>query len=141
MLRALLTAIMFAAAAPASAQAIDWSGAITLTIELNDYKLLPETLILYEGQPYRLHFVNSASRGHNFTASRFFGAAMIAPGDAAMVADGQIELDEGESAIVHLIPPPVDEYGARCTHVLHSVFGQTADIEVRPMPALSGGAQ
>lgn len=140
--RALLAMLLAAAAAPVAAQPVDSTEEITLTIELNDFGIAPETLILYEGQPYQLYFVNTSSRHHSFSAERFFREAAIAPEGAGAIEDGEIELDEGEVAIIHLIPPPADEYGARCAELFHGLVGQTADIEVRPMPPPSGsGAQ
>lgn len=138
MWRQLLTALFVAGAAPSAAQPVDRSNAITVTIELDGRAITPERLILYAGQPYRLHFVNTSSRTHNFFSPRFFRAATIAPGESAVV-DGEVELRTGQSAIVNLVPPDRGEFRARCTHLLHDLFGETADIEVLVAPALSGG--
>lgn len=142
MLRALFIAVLGLGAAPATAQPVDWSEAITLTIEIGDHRISPKRLILYEGQPYRLYFVNRSPRTHNFFAPRFFRAATIAPGENAVI-DGEVELREGQSASVYLTPPAgAFEYDARCTHLAHDAFGGRAHIEVRPMPVASAsGAQ
>ena len=122
---ALATLLLLVTAAPGAAQAPD-----RVDIDLSSFKFTPSTITLHHGQPYVLHFVNKASGGHDFAAKAFFKAAIIAPGDRATVAKGQIELDGGETADVHLSAPAPGTYEAHCSHFMHSTFGMTGSIVV-----------
>ena len=122
---ALASLLLLVTAAPGAAQAPD-----RVDIDLSSFKFTPSTITLHHGQPYVLHFVNKASGGHDFAAKAFFKAAIIAPGDRATVAKGQIELDGGETADVHLSAPAPGTYEAHCSHFMHSTFGMTGSIVV-----------
>jgi len=70
--------------------------ATPVTITLTDYAFTPGTLELKAGSAYQLHFVNSGSKDHNFSAPEFFAAAQIAPDDQAKAAKGQVGLGAGQ---------------------------------------------
>ncbi|HEX4533564.1 MAG TPA: cupredoxin domain-containing protein [Rhizomicrobium sp.] len=127
------TASLFAAAAIAlfgigAAQA---QTAQQMNISLTSYAFAPDTLTLKTGTAYRLHLTNDASKGHNFSAPAFFGAATIASQDQAKVKDGAVEVDEGQSVDVTVTPIKPGTYPLTCTHFLHETFGMKGQIVVQ----------
>lgn len=102
-----------------------------LTIEMSNFKFNPSTLTLTRGRSYVLHFVNSASGGHDFVAKEFFASATIAPEDGAKVKKGEVELSGGESADVRLVANTPGTYKSHCSHFMHSSFGMTGRIVVQ----------
>ena len=102
-----------------------------LTVEMSNFKFTPATLTLMHGRPYVLHFVNSASGGHDFVAKEFFAASTIAPEDRAKVKNGEVELSGGESADIHLVANTAGTYKSHCSHFMHSSFGMTGTVVVQ----------
>ena len=102
-----------------------------MTITLSSYAFAPAQLNLQHGTVYRLHFVNSSSKGHNFSAPEFFAAAAIAPADKDKVDDGAVEVDSGKSVDVELIPGTPGSYKVECTHFMHAMLGMTGTLVVR----------
>ena len=121
----LATLALLAAAGPSAAQAPD-----RVEITLSNFAFTPSTIRLRHGQPYVLHFANSAKGGHDFVAKRFFAAAMIAPQDRKATAKGRIVLDGGAAADIHLTAPGPGRYKVHCSHFMHSTFGMTGAIVV-----------
>jgi plastocyanin len=119
--------ILGSAAAPAAAPA--WDQAEQVEIVLSNFAFTPKVLQLHQGRPYRLHFVNKGSGGHNFAAPKFFAAAEVDPADAATVANGTVELAKAGSNSVRLVPAP-GTYKVKCTHFMHSAFGMKGVINV-----------
>lgn len=109
---------------------IDFAGAETVTVELDNFRFAPPELDLRAGRPYVLKIVNTASGGHDFTAPEFFAAAVVAADDAALIASGQVELHGRETAAIRLVPA-VGEYRLVCTHFGHTAMGMTGRIIVR----------
>jgi len=103
----------------------------TLTVEMSNFKFNPSTLTLVRGRPYVLHFVNSASGGHDFVAKEFFASAAIAPEDRGKVDKGEVELSGGETADVHLVANAPGTYKSHCSHFMHSSFGMSGQIIVQ----------
>jgi len=101
-----------------------------LTVEMSNFKFNPSTLVLTHGRSYVLHFVNSASGGHDFVAKEFFASSTIAPEDRAKVKNGEVELSGGESADIHLVPNGTGTYKSHCSHFMHSSFGMTGKVVV-----------
>jgi plastocyanin len=119
---------------PFAAQAQPISGATdgpstTIEIVMNNFQFSPNNISLHAGQHYRLHFVNHGPSGHNFTAKEFFASARIAPEDASMVHDGKIELGNGETGDIRLVPVR-GVYPAKCTHLFHASLGMKGSITV-----------
>ena len=130
--RSLAALAAFILSSSVAAQTDDWSAARALTLNLSSFRFEPSQIVLEHGAPYRLHFVNSSSGGHDFAAKAFFAAARIRPEDAAKVRGGRIEVGGGESVDVHLVAPPTPgTYKVRCTHFMHSVFGMTGRVVVQ----------
>ena len=113
-------------ASPISAQ----SGPTTIDIEMSSFKYKPATIQLEHGRDYVLHFVNTASGGHDFSAPAFFGAAKVAPEDRAKLKRGAIGLGGGEEARIRVTAPAAGHYAVHCTHFMHSTMGMTGEIVV-----------
>ncbi|WP_242127986.1 plastocyanin/azurin family copper-binding protein [Sphingobium sp. Sx8-8] len=128
---AILAALILASTAGAQPEADNWSGARLVTIRLSSFRFEPADIVLEHGRPYRFHFVNDASGGHDFAGKEFFAQARIKPEDAAKVEGGRVELSGGESVDVRLIAPLPGQFKIRCTHFMHSMLGMTGRIVVQ----------
>ncbi len=117
-------------AQPAGSAGVDWTNAQVVEIDLDSYSFTPKSLHLKKDTPYRLHFVNKASKGHNYDAPQFFAALVVAPADQAKVADGKIELDPGASVDVQAVPSVAGTYSVTCSHFLHSTMGMTGEAVI-----------
>lgn len=109
---------------------VDFSHAEAVEVALSSFKFTPEELQLTAGKPYLLKFEDTAAGEHDFTAPEFFAAAQVHPDDSSRIADGQVELEGGESASIRLVPGK-GEYKIVCTHFGHSALGMTGKIVVR----------
>lgn len=109
----------------------DWSSAQDLEIDLSSFAFSPKTVMLAAGVPYRLHFVDKASGGHDFTAAAFFRDAIIDPDDKAAVQGGAVRLAANQTADIRLIAPKAGTYEAHCSHFMHAVFGMRGQIVVQ----------
>lgn len=112
-----------------AADASAFAGAETVEVRLDNFDFAPKEIRLAAGKPYRLTLVNAAGGGHSFAAPDFFEAATVAPGDAALVAGGDVELDGGETKTVALIPA-AGSYDLACDHFGHAALGMTGAIVV-----------
>lgn len=108
--------------------AVDWTSATTAQVTLKSFNFDPETVRLKAGKPLKLT-LRDVDGGHTFTAPEFFAAARIAPEDANGVADGEIELHEGDVVTLRLIPA-AGRYKLVCTHTGHAALGMTGEIVV-----------
>ena len=113
-------------AGPAASQA-----PTAINVELSNFKFTPRTIVLDHGRSYVLRLHNAASGGHDFTASDFFAAASIAPGDRRWVTEGEVEVPPGQVREIHLTAPGAGNYKLKCSHTLHKSFGMTGHIVVR----------
>jgi len=129
MRRSILFSALLAVFASGAASA--QNGPQVLTVELSNFKFTPATITLTHGRPYVIHFVNSASGGHDYVAKDFFAAATIAPEDRAKIKNGEIELSGGESADIHLVANMPGTYKSHCSHFMHSSFGMTGQVVVQ----------
>ena len=102
----------------------------TVEIDLDSFSFTPQSLHLKRGTPYRLHFVNKASKGHNYDAPQFFAALAVAPDDQAKVAEGKIEVDKGEAVDVKAVADKAGNYPVKCSHFLHASFGMTGEAVI-----------
>ncbi|NUT00512.1 MAG: copper-binding protein [Sphingomonas sp.] len=112
--------LLLASVAPAQAPAIQ-------TISLYSYGFKPGPITLQAGHPVTLRFVNSSTKGHDFTAPEFFRASRILAGS---VAKGGVKLSGGESKSVTLVPA-AGQYRAHCSRPFHTTFGMKTAIIVR----------
>ncbi len=112
--------------APAS---IDFGGAAGERVELANFDFTPHEIHLRAGRPYTLVLTNVGSGGHDFAAPEFFAAALIKPDDAALVAEGEIDVPGNATRTVHLVPA-AGTYKLVCTHTGHALLGMTGSIVV-----------
>jgi plastocyanin len=108
--------------------AVDWNSAAVAEVTLKSFDFDPDRLHLAAGKPLRLA-LRDVDGGHTFTAPEFFAAARIAPEDAAQVADGEVEMHQGEAVVLRLIPA-AGRYKLVCTHTGHAALGMTGEIVV-----------
>ena len=108
----------------------DWSKAQSVEVTLTNYAFSPQSLHLKRGMPYRLHFVNNGSKSHNFTSEKFFAAVTIVPEDRGKVMDGKVELAEGQSANVRVIPVTPGTYPVSCSHFMHAMLGMRGEAVI-----------
>jgi len=122
----------FAVGLPAAAQpAPDWSSAQTIEIDMRNFAFSPASLTLKQGVAYRLHFVNQASGGHDYSAKDFFAAATIDPEDQAVVTAGKVSLKGNQSADVRLVATQVGHFDVICTHLMHATMGMRGEVVVQ----------
>jgi uncharacterized cupredoxin-like copper-binding protein len=100
-------------------------------IDLSNFSFSPSSLALQQGVPYRLHFVNKTSGGHDFTAKDFFEAATIDPADQALVKNGKVSLKGSETADVGVVAGRVGHFDVVCSHLMHATMGMRGDIVVQ----------
>ncbi len=110
--------------------AVDWANALKVEIDLDSYSFTPQSLHLKQGTPYLLHFVNKASKGHNYDAPEFFAALAVAPEDQAKVAEGKLDVDKGASVDIKAVPQKAGKYPVECSHFMHSTFGMTGEAVI-----------
>lgn len=119
--------LMFVPALALLASASAMAEAPVQTISLYSYGYKPGPIWLTAGHEVTLKFVNTAGKGHDFTAPEFFAHSRIVSGD---VNKGEVDLKGGETKLVTLVPG-VGEYKAHCGHPFHSSFGMHTTIVVR----------
>ena len=116
----------FGFAGPAQAQ-----DAQIVTVTLTSYAFTPNAIDLKANVPVKLHLINSAEKGHNFSAPEFFAASAIAPADQSKIEDGAVEVDGGQSVDVTVTPGKPGRYDLKCTHFMHTTLGMTGTITVQ----------
>ena len=102
-----------------------------VTVTLANFSFTPADLHLRAGQPVTIHFVNTGSGGHDFTAAEFFAAATMDAANRARVGgnQGRVSLGKGESSDVTLTPR-AGTYKAHCSHFMHATMGMTGKVVV-----------
>jgi plastocyanin len=128
---ALLAGGAIAQPAAPPAAAIDWSSAMVVEVDLTNFAFSPASLPLQQGVPYRLHFVNKSSGGHDFTAKDFFEEATVDPAGQALLKNGKISLKGSETADVGVVANRVGHYDVVCSHLMHATMGMRGDIVVQ----------
>jgi uncharacterized cupredoxin-like copper-binding protein len=130
-LSASLLGLYFSGAAVAEpASSANWQKAQVVEVVMTNYAFTPKSFRLRRGVPYRLHFVNNGSSGHDFTAPEFFSAVLIAPDDRAKVDGDEIEVAEGQAVDLKIVPERPGAYAFHCSHFLHAMFGMTGQAVV-----------
>ena len=107
------------------------TAATPISISLTDYAFTPGTLDLKAGTTYQLHFVNSGSKDHNFSAPEFFSAAQIAADDQAKVTKGQVGLGAGQTVDITVTPGGAGTFAVECTRFMHKMMGMHGNIVVQ----------
>jgi uncharacterized cupredoxin-like copper-binding protein len=108
---------------------VDFAEAQVVDVKLSSFHFTPDVVHLKSGQPTALKLTNAASMEHTFTAPEFFAATQVAPGDAARVAEGQVELAPGATVVLHLVPA-VGEFQVVCTEFGHALLGMRGKLVV-----------
>ncbi len=119
----LITSIMLCAGSAASQPV----AAPVQGIALYSYGYNPDPIVLTAGKAVTLNFVNRATKGHDFTAKKFFSSSRIVSGN---VGEGGVDLGSGQSASVTLVPA-AGQYEIHCGHPFHAMMGMKGDIIVR----------
>ena len=112
-----------------AAASVDFASADEERVELANFDFSPREIRLRAGRPYELVLVNVGTGGHDFAAPEFFAGARVRPDDAAMIAQGKVEVPAGATRHVHLIPA-AGRYKLVCTHTGHALLGMTGRIIV-----------
>jgi plastocyanin len=102
-----------------------------IEIAMSNFAYSPKSIELLSGSDYLLHFVNTGSTGHDFSAPEFFAAGTVAPEDRAKLADGSVEVEGGATVDVRFTATRPGTYKVRCTHFLHTSFGMTGTAVIR----------
>jgi uncharacterized cupredoxin-like copper-binding protein len=124
-----IAAIVLGAALAAGGAAV--AQPTVIKIQLSEYKFAPMQLTLEHGQAYVLHLTNTGGKSHDLSAKAFFQTVALSPGSAAKIKDGDVDLDEGDSADIALTPQKPGTYEMHCTHPFHSMLGMKGQIVVR----------
>jgi plastocyanin len=122
------TAVLAALLAPANIALAQTDNQIN--ISLTNYAFTPNAIILKAGTAYHLHFINSGSKDHNFSAPEFFAASAVAAEDEAKVKKGLVDLKSGQSVDVTVTPSRAGTYPVECTHFMHEAMGMHGSITV-----------
>ena len=101
-----------------------------IDISLTDYAFTPGTLNLKPGTAYHLHFINSGSKDHNFSAPEFFAASQIAAEDQAKVKKGFVGMESGQSVDITVTTGSAGTFPVECTHFMHKMMGMHGSITV-----------
>lgn len=102
-----------------------------VAVELSNFKFAPSEVTFRTGRSYRLHLVNAAGGGHDFSAPEFFAASTIAPSDQGKVVDGKVKLSGHQTVDIELKPRTAGVYKLTCTHFMHSGMGMKGLLTVR----------
>jgi plastocyanin len=131
--RYLAMTVLVTLATPAHAQPVtpNWSQAMEVDITLSSYAFSPDSIQLVAGTAYRLHFMNGSAKDHNFSDLKFFAKATVDPADTGKIHVGQVDVPEGESVDVRLIPTEPGRYPFDCSRFLHASFGMKGTVIVQ----------
>lgn len=102
-----------------------------ISITLSNYAFSPDALTLKSGTTYHLHFINSGSKDHNFSAPQFFAASQVAPEDQAKMENGLVALESGQSVDITVTPDRPGTFAVECTHFMHKMMGMHGTITVQ----------
>ena len=105
--------------------------ATPVSITLTSYAITPNALNLKAGTTYHMHFINSSSKDHNFSAPDFFAASQIAPEDQAKLEKGRVALEGGQSLDITVTPDRPGTFAVECTHFMHKMMGMHGSIVVQ----------
>jgi len=102
-----------------------------ISITLTNYAFTPNALNLKAGTTYHMHFINSGTKDHNFSAPDFFAVSQIAPEDQAKVEKGLVALEAGQSLDITVTPSHPGTFVVECTHFMHKMMGMHGSIVVQ----------
>jgi uncharacterized cupredoxin-like copper-binding protein len=101
-----------------------------INVQLDEYKYAPMQIDLHAGQAYVFHLTNTGSKDHDLSAKAFFATVTLAPASALKVKNGDVDVDEGESADIAFTPNTPGTYEMHCTRPFHQMLGMKGQIVV-----------
>ena len=115
------------------ADAADWANAEAVAVVLSEFKFLPQTLVVRNGQPYALTLTNTGSQAHRFMARGFFRAIatkslLYSDAEASYPLIEAIALEPNESKILYFVPVTPGDYHLSCDVTFHATFGMVGRI-------------
>jgi len=119
----------------ATVDAVDWSTAEKVAVDLDEFSFAPSSLTFQANRPYELTLTNKGSLGHTFVAPAFFGAIAVkglifADGEVNMPLLESIGLDPGETNTLIFVPLTRGTYPLICDRLFHESFGMEGTITV-----------
>jgi len=101
----------------------------TITVIMQDYAFVPQTLVLQHGAAYRLHLENRGEELHEFHAAEFWKAAKVADPSALNAERDEVVVQPGQTKDVEFIAPPAGHYRLYCPD--HDWAGMVGAIMVK----------
>lgn len=102
-----------------------------ITIELSNFNISPNSLVLEHGHSYRLRLVNRSPSSHDFSATSFFRSAKLEAEDRRKFKGEKIELRGRQEVEISIVPQQPGHYKFHCTHPFHAALGMRGSIDVR----------
>jgi uncharacterized cupredoxin-like copper-binding protein len=96
----MLAAALLVAGCAASAQ-----GPVAVTVDLVDYRFVPDHLVFRRGVAYRLHLANKGGEQHEFTAPEFQKSIEIENPEVVGTYGTEIVLQPGEQKDLEFMAP------------------------------------
>jgi uncharacterized cupredoxin-like copper-binding protein len=116
------------AATPTSPAAVDWSKAETVTVDLVDYRFVPDHLVFRRDIPYRLHLENKGGEMHEFTAPEFLKAIEIRNPEVVGSYGAEIVMQRGDKKDLFFIARQPGTFKLKCAD--HDWAGMVGEIVV-----------
>jgi uncharacterized cupredoxin-like copper-binding protein len=123
---ALAAAVVFPA--HRATAATDWSKAQTVSVELVDYRFIPDRLVFRQGVAYRLHLENEGHELHEFTAPEFLKAVEIGNPEVVGSYGAEIVLQPGDKKDLLFLARAPGTYKLTCSD--HDWEGMVGEIVV-----------
>ena len=125
---AAVLALPLAAHAQSKARTESKARAESVTVIMTDNQFRPDHITLRAGRAYRLRLENRGMDLHEFTAPKFWQAAVVR--DRTMLVNGgtDVVIPAGKSVVISLIAPAKGHYGLSCAD--HDWDGMVGTIVV-----------
>ena len=125
----ILGVLLVSACVPGQPAAVDRPQARVLHITMQDYRFVPDRLVLRRGQPYRLIFANRAkSEWHEFTARKFLRSAALGNPNVLDSSHSELAVPPGAVRELDLVPRKAGRYRFYCSD--HDWAGMDGRITV-----------
>jgi plastocyanin len=111
------------------AASIDWSGAEVIAMQLTGFRFELAQIALQHGKAYKLRLENADKDLHEFTAPKFFRAAVVRDVAHVLSREDQDVVVPGRTRHVYLIAPGAGIYDLFCAD--HDWARMTGQIVVR----------
>lgn len=129
MVRSLPSAPLLALLGIIATAAASCSKPQSVTLDMQDYKFIPDRLVFQRNVRYRLHLENHGKETHEVTAPTFFASVEIDNPDALNPDRTEIVMQPGDSKDVYLTARKPGTYDLRCSD--HDWAGMTGGIMVQ----------